>query len=967
MPPPQHGAVQVVPPPQHASPPQAAPAPAPAPTPQVPAKETYVVFTSGQDKEEVVVRTLVGEYVEKGVNHGRKVYQKVHDKAVPDYVDVLLYYWDSRDGPSFEGWWFGNKLGGTQVWSHCKDSGLLPPGSGWKIPWDGAVRQTLMVMNKETQQRAEAEERLQVLSEEVARAEAEAGHALQQAKSACAKDPSSASYAEAEQLLNPQVMALAEVVRKVADAQRLAVGDTVKAFQQLGTQLREVQATVNNEFASVQASRQKEENDQKQKAMEERDSAVLEELLPEATEKTNTAEDMVEKTVITSEMISACGEDPDMVKQALEETERSAKSAQAAIGEARIYLNAKLASTRRLAERVRERASVELGKLQQQLQDAQNKLNPLKNVRQDWEGRRAAQRLVAEVEEKVVLAEVDVDRAEEMVSLLNADAPTKEGLNLAQTALTVAEAHVNKAMQAFEAKKQAATGMPLDELNKLGPRGEAARSRISQLRSSLKEAGERVTTEGYLEEAAQKVQLVVDALGKLEDIESRFQDCENISLEETLASVKASETAAAGAQTASSLARVFIQMKGLEVKRFSSGPAADATKKFTEFQKQLELGNKRLTELRGGVNRRKRLALVKEAEARVAKAEVVVEKMKEAASIFADDAKLMELSADEIREASEKTTVCEKEANDALMEVRKFVTARQIEAKGKDASVEVSAELIKFQTRLSAAQTEVTKQRKLFTSVEQRLAVKRLLDEADKKLKDTEEKVAKSTAAVALLDGLSADGDAKESDKLVKDAELAVQEAQISVRTTSRFMEQQSRSQGFAKDAIGKLEPRVKACQDNVHAAGTAIKERGEKMFVRGIIHEAETKVAECEAGLRKATEAEEPFVQPQEGNGAEKAPSAGAIAELEKAIQAAQSMASSAKTFISMKRLAVKRIAEACGAQCNEALTKMQGTIDDVTKKLSEMRTRSAELKRSALRSQVKGGSKGVAAKKTA
>merc|ERR1711953_423747 len=131
---------------------------------------------------------------------------------------------------------------------------------------------------------------------------------------------------------------------------------------------------------------------------------------------------------------------------------------------------------------------------------------------------------------------------------------------------------------------------------------------------------------------------------------------------------------------------------------------------------------------------------------------------KEAASIFADDGKLMELSADEIREASERTSACEKEANTMLMEVRKFVTARQIEAKGKDASVEVSTELIKFQTRLSTAQSEVSKQRKLFTSVEQRLAVKRALDEAEKKLAETEEKVAKAMAAIAGLEEIANDG-----------------------------------------------------------------------------------------------------------------------------------------------------------------------------------------------------------------
>merc|ERR1712242_306516 len=391
-------------------------------------------------------------------------------------------------------------------------------------------------------------------------------------------------------------------------------------------------------------------------------------------------------------------------------------------------------------------------------------------------------------------------------------------------------------------------------------------------------------------------------------------------------------------------------MKALEVKRFSNGPATDASARLVDFQKQLEIATKRLVELKGGVNRRKRLALVKEAESRVSKAESLVEKVKESAAVFADDAKLMAMSAEGIREASEKTSVCEKEANESLMEVRKFVTARQIEAKGKDASVEVSTELIKFQTRLSTAQSEVSKQRKLFTSVEQRLAVKRVLDEAEKKLVETEEKVGKAMAAVAGLEELTS---TDKADKAIKDTELAVQEASISVRTTSRFLESQSRTQGFAKDAIAKLEPRVKECQDKLASAQTLIKERSEKIFVRGILQEAEAKVSECEAGLRKAIEVEAPFLEGEDST--EKAAS-GSIADLEKALQAAQSLATAAKTFISMKRLAVKRLTDSAGKASNAGLTKLQARVDDVTKKLSEMRTRSAELKRAALKREAAG-----------
>jgi len=312
----------------------------------------------------------------------------------------------------------------------------------------------------------------------------------------------------------------------------------------------------------------------------------------------------------------------------------------------------------------------------------------------------------------------------------------------------------------------------------------------------------------------------------------------------------------------------------------------------------------------------------------------------------------MELSADEIREASERTSACEKEANTMLMEVRKFVTARQIEAKGKDASVEVSTELIKFQTRLSTAQGEVGKQRKLFTSVEQRIAVKRLLEDSNKRLKDTEEKVEKAMTAISGFMDTSTDMSKEESDQLVKEAEVVVREAQISVRTTVRFLEQQAR-QGKAKEAIAKLDPRMQECQNKITQANAAIKEHGERMFTKGILTEAEQKVADCEAALRKAEEAEAPLTQ----DGANV--SASGIQELEKAIQVAQSTASGCVTFISMKRLAVKRLSEASNARCNEFLTKLQGTVESNAKKIADLRGRATELKRAALRAQAKSSFK--------
>merc|ERR1719460_2936116 len=99
--------------------------------------------------------------------------------------------------------------------------------------------------------------------------------------------------------------------------------------------------------------------------------------MPEAMSKTNAAEDAVEKASITAEMITGGGDDLEEVRAAVDQTEKAAREAQTAIGEARIFLNAKLASAKRFeSEGVRKNATEELGKLQQQLQAAQTKLTP---------------------------------------------------------------------------------------------------------------------------------------------------------------------------------------------------------------------------------------------------------------------------------------------------------------------------------------------------------------------------------------------------------------------------------------------------------------------------------------------------------------------------------------------------------------------------------------------------------------
>eukprot|EP00439_Symbiodinium_sp_Y106_P033750 s3850_g4.t1 len=87
-------------------------------------------------QNETVAGIVRGEYVATSENHGRPVFRRTEQS---NNMDVLIYFWDDRDGASFSGWWFGPAVGGDQVWAYSPDKSMVPPSSQWRVPYDGAV------------------------------------------------------------------------------------------------------------------------------------------------------------------------------------------------------------------------------------------------------------------------------------------------------------------------------------------------------------------------------------------------------------------------------------------------------------------------------------------------------------------------------------------------------------------------------------------------------------------------------------------------------------------------------------------------------------------------------------------------------------------------------------------------------------------------------------------------------------
>eukprot|EP00928_Gymnodinium_smaydae_P064852 TRINITY_DN480_c0_g6_i1.p1 TRINITY_DN480_c0_g6~~TRINITY_DN480_c0_g6_i1.p1 ORF type:complete len:976 (-),score=280.31 TRINITY_DN480_c0_g6_i1:102-2975(-) len=86
-----------------------------------------------------------GSFSLAGQNHGKNMYKK---DAPVNGTDILLYFWDDRDGANMSGWWFGPKVGGDQVWAYHSDKiGQMPPQSGWRVPYDGPVDEKFTVQS----------------------------------------------------------------------------------------------------------------------------------------------------------------------------------------------------------------------------------------------------------------------------------------------------------------------------------------------------------------------------------------------------------------------------------------------------------------------------------------------------------------------------------------------------------------------------------------------------------------------------------------------------------------------------------------------------------------------------------------------------------------------------------------------------------------------------------------------------
>lgn len=915
------------------------------------ASSAYIVACVGPDAQEDVVKTLVGEYTEVSENCDRKVFKKPAEPGKTT-VDVWMYYWDERDGAAFKGWWFGNEVGGTQVWAHCVSDHKTPPAQGWKIPWDGQVRNSLSVRPKAGAQAVASPSfgapagAAPGLSMALAGAGTDtavvaAKEALVKALAAVGEYKEPEKLAQAEESLGEQLTSLQASLKAATDTvTKNPMG--AKQAQLTCTQIRTVLGQVNAELTKVKGAKLRADTLAKNNEKDAIELKTFDSTMGEADDKANLAEDSVEKAIITAELIESAGDDFEEGKQAVDVVERLVTEATKCIGDARIFINQKQAAARRLGSAgAQATAQTNLGKLQAQIQTANDKLAPLKNVRSDFMQRNAARKLVEEIMLRLAPAELHVDQADQACLMLGFDeSGSAEIQERAEKAVMMANASFTVAYKFLEQKLASCTNPVVqEELKKVDERTKTSQAKLTEMKNSRKEAGERVSCVSIQKEAADKLQAVEKAYDACRAAEGPWlMGVEELSVEESLVAVKACEAAEKVANNAVNQAKMFIATKQVEAKRFAKGLGEETVAKLTEQQEALDAHIQKIDELKGKTSERKAAAVGAESENIVSNAEDLAGKVAEPAAPLDDDEKLFSLSPEEIKAAVEATVQAEKAANTALTDARKFINARQIEVKLKDKDPASAANeaVAAFQTRLATAQAEVTRCKKLSTSLESRLAAKKTVQEAVKRLVDADEKI---EALSSLIDNIEqANGEAlaelETAEKKNKALEKASADATTALKTAANFLALQVKraAAGAAKEELEKVQPRVSASHERLDALVAAAKEKNVKLMAASIVQESEAKVAEADSIVKRVAELDGLLA-----NGDEMAieEMGAVVAELESATAAATSNVGGTKTFLAMKRLAAKRLSD----------TEKEATVSTITALLERVESISTEL----------------------
>lgn len=932
-----------------------------------PAANVALRVSTKSEKDEIGIQTLVGDYCEKGSNHGRKYYQKAQKIVGHEDVQVFLYYWDTRDGPDFCGWWFGDQVGGSQVWSRASAHSQTPPPTGWRVPWDGPVTNNLLhiehlgqvvkpAMVKTESGAASSGERVQLATEMVTGIEADVRMALKGAKEAMEDEITGDTIQEIEATIRAQQTAVGEAQKGLAqdinearmNGESLA---TVTALSKLSPRLRTLTSTLASEKAKLKAqfgklqrsaeeTRRRHNLDERQQQVESRDAKGLQEALPLVMEMVSQAEDEVEAVAIMSDQLEADSESlGDHAGQTMRDIEQAAAKASNTLTEARKQINTKMQDSKKYAPEARQVAHQEYSALQQKLTEAMTRLQPLKQIRQEYDSKVSAKKSMDQIVDKLGDAELEVEKAAIMCSAGIDGQMSEDEIRSAMDILGPAQAEITAAAQLVEKKLKAAEGSSRKELLALQRRTKDSRAKLDEARAGLRTQREGLSSQQMLEQAHEKVERAEEAMIKASEAEMPFlRGIEVLPREEALQAVSESETAAASAEVVVTAARTYVKAKLADTKRYSKDVAQKVSNELTDMQARVQLTLEKLSAFKKETSSRKTNVFLQDLIEKITEAEAQVQMLAEVAKLFSSET-LDEASTESLKATSEQSAIAERDASSACADARKLLSTKQRDA--KDAAM--VGELSKLQARLNASMTEMKKHQKASQDGERLIKSKEVYTTEEDKIKGVEEEVLKAETLATPL------GDERLSDEKIKQIDAAVNSAQLQLTKAVRSVDSQlSGSVAQMKAALSKLIIRAKKAQEKLDSVKATTKEQRERVASDSYVKEATKKTDMVDQALAKVDKAEGPFLK-----GVETIPlkdAQKALAESEAAAEQVQRLIGEARTFIAGKTLEVRRFAGNVAKPTSEHFAKLTERVNAAALKVSQFRKDTESRKRTIL-----------------
>eukprot|EP00927_Polykrikos_kofoidii_P065794 TRINITY_DN61510_c0_g1_i1.p1 TRINITY_DN61510_c0_g1~~TRINITY_DN61510_c0_g1_i1.p1 ORF type:complete len:2086 (-),score=507.96 TRINITY_DN61510_c0_g1_i1:169-6426(-) len=957
-------------------------------------RQRFKVYSEGR-RNDTMAATLVGDYEQMAMNHGKKVYKKIQQIGGHEDIDVYLYYWDTRDGADYSGWWFGEDIGGAQVWAHVSSHATTPPKAGWRLPWDApsAVPGVLVVEEcaagaahapmtnaggigpaastkqdtgrkpsmaaPKTDLVGDGSSRLKKAVEQVDALDKQTNALFVNVRKTCSlPDPSDSALKGAVETMEKQQTKLnemtASLTKDLIEVRKSCPSSspTVTEMSKLVPKIRAMHTAVLGEFnkvkvlqAKLSSQKHKEAMEKKQKEdvaqqkkQDEQDAKDFQPVLASANATFASVEAAVEKVVGAATPLLA---DPPVEGKELNNSlmgiEVAAADAQKKVTEARNNLNVKIANTKKFSPELRKKSLAELGGLQGRIGEMQNKLNPFKSFKQDFAGRVKARQALMEIGAQFHGVETETEKASGMCRDPEVGLMTEVEVGAVEKVTNPVHKTLVGIMQAINQRSKGSDSAMRIELDQMKVHVAKMRSELDKVIQKVRAQRDGLNAEKGVAQARDKVDTTEKALEVCHEAEMPFlKGIEVLPKDESDVAIAASEKAASNALAVLNQAKIFLEAKRKDASRCVKDLAQSLVDQLAPLAARLQTIEGKLEHFFKETGERKMAALLADAVEGIVEAEKQVNNTADIVNPLSIE--LESISTDDIKEIIAKARAAEKEATAACAEAGKVLAMKKREARGPDAV----ASLGKVQARLNASQEKLGKQHQTVAVAEKFIKTQEALVSEAQKLKQAQNEIEKVEQASIVADGEELSGEAVQTlvesmgtaSALLRSIQVAIQPVVASAPPATKV-------------ALEKLLEQRKSGQDKIDKIRASTKEPCEKVLSVLFVKEGEDKLAAVEAALEAMADAELPFLKGIEVLPLQEA--SATVAASEKAASAAQDAINEARTYIAVKATETRSFDPAMAKVVGEGFAKLTGQINIDAQKLVVFRKETESRKRTA------------------